>query len=492
MMVGTRTLQPGQASPRMINGSEAPRQVRAGTRAAPGRQTSEHWRALMTKTHPQATTSSEHPWPRPGLSAPRRTTAHSRSGPTDADIGTPETAQPSGTRPPAAASVTRTALLVAALLLASLALPATVTAQKLAAGAYHTCAVTTAGAVKCWGSDSHGQLGNGATTGNQTSPVAVTGLTSGVRSIAAGWYHTCAVTNAGAVKCWGDDYYGELGNGATTGNQVSPVAASGLTSGVTAIAAGGYHTCALTTAGAVKCWGWDQSGELGNGATTGNQVSPVAVSGLTSGVTAIAAGGYHTCAVTIAGAVKCWGSDDYGQLGNGATTGNQVSPVTVTGLLSGVTAIAAGRLHTCAVTNGGAVKCWGRDSTGQLGNGGSNSDQFVPAAVVGLSSGVRRIAAGGWHTCAVTTAGAVKCWGNDNSGQLGNGATTGNQVIPVAVTGLSSGVYAIATGVLHTCALTSAGAVKCWGSDGYGQLGNGGTFGWQVSPVAVIGIPPPT
>ena len=134
----------------------------------------------MTKTHPQATTSSEHPWPRPGLSAPRRTTAHSRSGPTDADIGTPETAQPSGTRPPAAASVTRTALLVAALLLASLALPATVTAQSLAAGRDHTCAVTntvtSVGAVKCWGSDAYGQLGNGATTGNQVSPVAVIGI----------------------------------------------------------------------------------------------------------------------------------------------------------------------------------------------------------------------------------------------------------------------------------------------------------------------------
>ena len=341
--------------------------------------------------------------------------------------------------------------------------------RAIAAGGSHTCAVTSTGAVWCWGSDSSGQLGDGGTHSDQPIPVVVGGFGS---PLAMGSNHYCARTNAGAILCWGRDDVGQLGDGGAASPFYSPpVAVSGLSVGVPEIAAGTQHTCGVTDAGAVLCWGRDYEGQLGDGGANTNQSAPVAVSGLSAVVTAIAAGGDHTCALTHAGALLCWGSDSSGQLGDGSPNTNQSTPVAVSGLSARVTAIAAGGEHTCALTDAGAVLCWGSDDFGQLGDGGTNADQPTPVAVSGLSAGVTAIAASGSHTCALTNAGAVKCWGSDSQGQLGNGGTNADQPTPVAVSGLSSGVTAIAAGHYHTCALTDAGAVRCWGYNGAGQLG---------------------
>jgi len=355
----------------------------------------------------------------------------------------------------------------------------------IAVGGLHTCALTTWGGVKCWGYNSFGQLGDGSTR-DRLTPVDISGLTGGVTAITAGAIHTCALTTAGGVKCWGFNVNGQLGDGSST-NRLTPVTVggltSGLTSGVTAIAAGGFHTCALTPAGGVKCWGLNGSGQLGDGSTT-NRLTPVAVGGLTSGVTAIATGSGHTCALTTAGGVKCWGWNGYGQLGDGSST-DRSTPVDVSGLASGVTAIAAGQTHTCALTPAGGIKCWGRNGNGQLGDG-SLTNRLTPVNVSGLASGVTAIAAGGNHTCALTTAGGVKCWGWNVYGQLGDGSTT-NRSTPVDVSGLASGVTAIAAGQHHACALTPAGGVKCWGNNGEGQLGDGTRTNRSI-PVDVSGL----
>jgi len=359
------------------------------------------------------------------------------------------------------------------------ALPPLLNIAAIAAGYVHTCALTGGGGVKCWGSNWNGELGDGTTIDRHT-PVDVSGLASGVSAIAAGGNHTCALTGGGGVKCWGRNDYGQLGDGTTT-DRYTPVNVSGLASGVSAIAAGSNHTCALTAGGGVKCWGNNWDGQLGDG-TTIERHAPVNVSGLASGVNAIASGKDHTCALTAGGGVKCWGYNSNGQLGDG-TTIDRLTPVGVSGLASGVSAIAAGGHHTCARTTGGGVKCWGYNSNGQLGDG-TNIDRYTPVDVSGLASGVSAIAAGQSHTCARTVGGGVKCWGNNFQGQLGDG-TTIDRHTPVDVSGLASGVSAIAAGEIHTCARTTGGGVKCWGSNGYGQLGDGTTTD-RHAPVDVV------
>jgi len=353
----------------------------------------------------------------------------------------------------------------------------------VAAGDYHTCAITSAGGVLCWGANSYGQLGDGTTT-YRLAPVAVSGLASDVVAASAGYRHTCVVTSAGAVWCWGRNDYGQLGDGTTT-DRTTPVAVSGLESGVVAIATGTSHSCASTSAGAVRCWGSNSGGQLGDGTTT-NRPTPVTVSGLGSGAVAVTAGDGHSCALTSGGAVSCWGWNFYGQLGDGTTT-QRATPVTVTGLESGVVGVDAGGGSTCAVTNAGAALCWGGNSYGQLGDG-STTNRLTPVAVGGLGSGVSTLAMGRWHGCAVTTGGALLCWGHNSSGQLGDGTMTA-RATPGAVNNMGSGVVAVTTGEDHTCAVNGVGAAWCWGWNIVGQVGDG-TSSERHVPIPTIGFRP--
>ena len=401
--------------------------------------------------------------------------------------------------------------------------------QQVAAGTSHTCALTTGGAVKCWGDNSLQKLLLGFGMSSSASPVLISNLSSGVAALAAGWTHTCALRTVGTVLCWGNNGSGQLGGGTSSSTLVQ---VSSLGDGVAALAssAGSRHTCALTTVGTVKCWGMNDFGQLGGGNIGTNSATPVDVQGLGSGTTvALATGWHHTCALTSAGAVACWGDNSYGQLGQdpNATQGS-ISPVPIGALGSNVVALAAGALHTCALTSAGAVKCWGYNADGELGNPNVSGDSPTPVDVQGLGSGVVALSAGqvntcalldngavqcwgmsgsatpvdvsglgsgsgvaaltvgGDHTCVMTTAGAVQCWGDNYKGQLGSPSTpNAGSTSPVRVSGLGSGVATMAGGVSHTCMLGDT--VKCWGSNGSGQLGNGNMAN-STSPVGVSGL----
>lgn len=196
---------------------------------------------------------------------------------------------------------------------------------------------------------------------------------------------------------------------------------------VSKIAAGANHTCAVTTAGRLKCWGYNGYGQLGDGSLT-NRVTAVDVVGLGSGVASISTGHYYTCATLTSGAAKCWGYNGAGQLGDNSAT-SRSAPVTVVGLTSGVASITAGNGHTCATLTSGAAKCWGTNGNGQLGVNDTNS-RSTPVDVLG--SGVAEISAGGNHSCALMTSGTAKCWGGNSFGQLGDNSTA-TRLTPVDV-----------------------------------------------------------
>ena len=247
------------------------------------------------------------------------------------------------------------------------------------------------------------------------------------------------------------------------------------------ISSGRSHTCVLMSTGGVKCWGSNNSGELGDD-TNAFKMAPTQVSGLTSGVTAISAGYLHTCALLSTGGVKCWGSNSDGQLGDNTITSKNV-PTQVSGLTSDVTAISSGYSHSCALLSTGAVKCWGGNWLSQLGDG-TTDDRSVPTQVSGLTSGVTAISVGRAHTCALLSTGAVKCWGFNQNGQLGNGNYV-EQNLPTQVSDLTSGVTAISAGHSHTCALMATGAMTCWGSNWRGQLGINSSQNFQTIPSPV-------
>lgn len=336
----------------------------------------------------------------------------------------------------------------------------------LAVGSDHACAQSVAGALMCWGFNEQGQLADGTKRRKRPSPMPVEGLSGPVSQVSAGARQTCVVTGAGAAFCWGGNDAGQLGDGTMTDRR-KPTPVTGLASGVSQVTAGAYHSCALTTAGGVRCWG--NIDELTEPPITPNSTTPVAVAGLETGVAAISAGNRYTCALTDAGGVKCWGFNDDGQLGN-ATKTYSAQPVDVQGLGSGVVALSAGNAHACAVTDQAALLCWGDNAEGQLGNGTKRSSA-TPVAVSGLGAGVLSVTAGATHTCAVLTDHTAKCWGLNDFGALG----TGNykpSTTPLAVRGLTEAA-GFGLGDEFTCASTAAGTVKCWGDNGLGELGIG-------------------
>ncbi len=349
----------------------------------------------------------------------------------------------------------------------------------LAAGYAQTCALHTSN-VDCWGQNYFGQLGNGTTTGS-TTPVAVEGLTDAA-AVGSGTDVSCALLTSGRVDCWGSNTYGSLGDG-TTNDSTTAVAVANL-SDATMLGTVGLTSCVLRSDASVACWGYDSDGQLGDAGAFNNGAyssTAVAVQGVTN-ATAVSVGDYHACALLTGGNLKCWGRGINGQLGNGTTTTTS-TPVSVAGITT-ATAISAGGYHACALLAGGSVKCWGQNTWGELGDGTTN-DSSTPVAVSGITNAIA-ISAGLDHTCALLGDGSVRCWGRGDYGQLGDATFAGSST-PVAVTGLS-GATTVSAGGFHTCAQLADGTIECWGRNTDGQLGNGTTTD-STTPVAVSALP---
>jgi alpha-tubulin suppressor-like RCC1 family protein len=360
------------------------------------------------------------------------------------------------------------------------------------------------GRVRCWGAQGyHGHPGVAA-IGDNESPASVGDVNVGgsATHVATGASHTCAVLSTGAVRCWGNGSSGQLGYASTAsiGDNQTPASAGDVNVGgpVIQIAAGGKHTCAVLTTGAVRCWGSNLHGQLGyvGKGTIGDNETPASAGDVNVGgaVKQIAAGRWHTCALLTTGAVRCWGMGTGGRLGYGSTAsvGASQTPASVGDVNVGgvATQIATGENHSCALLSTGAVRCWGDGSDGALGYGNMNSigDNEVPATAgdVNVGGPVVQIVAGGLpasagRTCALLSAGGVRCWGASSSGELGyaNTDTIGDDETPAAAGDIALGgeaIVAIATGWSHSCAVRTTGGIVCWGAGSSGVLGYGKTM----------------
>ncbi len=393
----------------------------------------------------------------------------------------------------------------------------------VAIGIQHVCARTAKGEVRCWGSNTAGQLGVGNNTdvgdnagemGNNLEPVDLgTGRTA--TAIAAGFTHTCAILDDGSVKCWGLNNDGQLGVGNTfdlgdNANEMGdnlPTVDLGAGRTATAITAGLSFTCAILDDASVKCWGLNTVGQLGQGdvinrgdnaGEMGDNLAPIDL-GVGRSAVGISTSFNHTCVVLDNGLVKCWGLNAAGQLGVGDTLdrGDGVNemgdslPAAVLGTGRTAQSVSAGSAHTCALLDDASVKCWGFGTSGALGygdttlrgDGPGEMGDALPTVDLGTGRSAVSIAVGGGHSCARLDDLSLKCWGSNNAGQLlqedtvvrGDNAGEMGDNLPAPEFGDDRFVAAASAGVATTCAVLDDNRVRCWGLNTFGQLGQGNT-----------------
>lgn len=347
----------------------------------------------------------------------------------------------------------------------------------IAAAGFHTCALTKAGALSCWGSLRSGE--DIDVLWQSGAPQRIS-LPRPVRSFSTGEGHSCAVTDDGSVHCWGRNRYGQLGDGSLTVS-IAPVPVLGLGERARSVSVGLRHSCALLeSSGSVKCWGaYPYVGSPG----TVNATRPVTVTGIASAA-GLSAGSFHTCARSGAARIQCWGSNEAGQLGNGSLTESR-EPVDPHALPGVPTKVTAADMSTYAITDEGALIGWGRGFPVEAGI----APELSPVAMTNVPPFVD-FAAGRDHACIVTKASAVACWGTDRAGELGLPRPTAppfepQVTIPVRIDGIPGLAAAVAAGPLHSCALTRDGRVFCWGANNSGQLGVGDAGSPSPTPLEV-------
>jgi len=369
--------------------------------------------------------------------------------------------------------------------LVSAQVPSPAPVEKITTGREHTCAILDDGSVSCWGNNVVGQLGDG-TNINKNTPTQTLPLGQGAVAISAGGteesFHTCALLDDGSVSCWGSNSNGQLGDG-TVINRNTPTQTLPLGQSAVAIAAGTDHTCAVLDDGSVSCWGSNSYGELGDG-TDSDANTPTLTSPFDTGKTAVAitAGNFHTCALLDDGSVSCWGSNEQGQLGDETDSNANTPTVGVLPLGQRAVAISAGSDHTCALLYDGSVSCWGQQVYGRLGNGagllGDWASVKIPTQTSPFDTGRTAVAisAGRASTCAILDDGSVSCWGSNYYGQGGDGTSISKNT-PTQTVPLGQVAVAISVGWRHTCALLDDDSVRCWGVNSEGQLGDGTNTG---------------
>ena len=304
--------------------------------------------------------------------------------------------------------------------------------------------------------------------------------------ITSGAAHSCAILDDGSVSCWGENSNGQLGDSSRSPSLEPEKSSMPLGRKAVEISAGSYHTCTVLDDGSVRCWGSNEFGQLGDG-TEIERTSPVPVD-LGQGMSAIgiSSGESHTCAVLNDRSIKCWGQNSNGQLGDG-TTEDRSSPVLVDMGGEDSLSVSAGSYHTCAITSNRTVMCWGDNWNGQIGDG-TNADRRTPVEIsIPSNSSAVSLDAGAMHTCMGVNDGAMFCWGYNAYGQLGNGGN-GNSNSPVSVPlDANQLLSTVQVGLFHSCALFDSGEVACWGDNNNGQLGDGSLVGSTTPTIVNLG-----
>lgn len=331
----------------------------------------------------------------------------------------------------------------------------------ISAGGGQSCQVRGNGTLWCSGENGFGQLGDGTTTG-RSRPVKV-GTASNWAAVSTSGSITCATRTDGTAYCWGLNRWGQVGDGTRT-NRRRPVPVSGGGEW-RSVSAGWFGACGIKADDSVWCWGNNEAGQLGDGTLT-NRFVPVRVAG-GGAWKQLSVGGWHTCGVRKDGSAWCWGRSRLGELAVAGTV-TRKAPIRI-GTANDWVQVEASWSHTCGLRSDGSVWCWGMNNNGQLGDG-TRTVRVGPTKVLG-DRRYTAVAVGDSHTCALAAGGSVWCWGYNLYGQLGNGTKTSSRT-PVLVTGTSR-FAKLDAGWLHSCAVTSGGVTSCWGSNDAGQLGDG-------------------
>jgi alpha-tubulin suppressor-like RCC1 family protein len=374
--------------------------------------------------------------------------------------------------------------------------PPAIGLRQISAGYFSTCAVLDDGHVYCWGGEYFGELGDGSHgEGAVDRPSEVSGISDATR-VAVGEHDACALLSTGHVECWGENKDGQVGDDGEAEAVTTPTEVAGIDD-ASAISVGLRFACALLDGGTVKCWGSNIFGDIGAGVEptkTRTFLTPEAVDGVEHAV-ALSSYDYDSCVVIEGGEVRCWGNDDYGQLGNGEHAIELFSDTPVKAReISAASAVAVSSGGTCVLlASGGSEACWGLDEYGQLGDGTETPSLVVedtPQEAHGIA-GALQIAVGEQYACTLLAGGHEDCWGRDDEGQVGDGEGKPNRRVDLPKPlGALTGVTQISAGPFSACAIAD-GSAYCWGNDELGELGNGasGKSLFALSPAAVSGLP---